>query len=244
MRPAIAARNASVNVNQRPCPQARYLLCRTRSQFDCPTWSGRINSPTPPSTSSTSSPILLGFPVWPMWARMTTRSVRIDFSCSETTARAARTVEAGNPATPKWRIPSADKNTRFRALTGKAFFIYWPHGVPISPDLWFNFLITLTSDACSGFVEDDLTKDVGPARPRLSGRVPRRGKPPVSVCELMKRLLRSRRIERCPSCRFEDWKNGMAAAWSSAGSTTKSGRGEVVGLLEPNGARARRPASG
>ncbi len=47
---------------------------------------------------------------------------------------------------------------------------------------------------------------------------------------------RSRRIERCPCCKFAGWKSGTAAARSSTESTTRSSSGEVVGLLGPNGA--------
>ena len=63
-------------------------------------------------------------------------SARITFSCWVITVRAARIAAAGesddsawdSSGRKPWEVPR-------KLLTGKAFYVYWPHGVPVWPDI-------------------------------------------------------------------------------------------------------------
>ena len=86
-----------------------------------------------------------------MCGRMNTRSGLTDSSCWATTARAARTAAAGDRTDAAlgrdsdrkpWEVPRP-------LLTGKAFYVYWPHGVPFWPDIALSMISAFRSGLIS-----------------------------------------------------------------------------------------------
>ena len=116
---------------ERPCPEARYLLYPIPGPARL--WSG-VGGSLPSDADRAvrfPRPIRPGSRVSPMSGLTSTRSGRIGTSCWGTTARAARIAAAGDRRTSAWGTHSDRKPWEVprAALTGKAFYVYWPHGL-------------------------------------------------------------------------------------------------------------------
>jgi signal peptidase I len=141
LRPAaIAARNASVNVSDLVLKRDIYYT-QNPSQFDYPmVWEDQF-----PHTSVDLFDFLSDPSRFPSLANVGSHDYEIGpdrfFMLGDNSpcSKDSRGWESGDA---RWDTLDRQKYEVPRPLlTGKAFFIYWPHGVPIGPDLWFNFLI-------------------------------------------------------------------------------------------------------